>query len=283
MASSVCVWSACSSAARLVALHVVASRHRLAADRARARSRASAPRAGTKDADRTSRRRSCAKRSRRCRTMRCARTARTSSGTPTRCWRRCGRRSSKVQDQLADVDKAREGSYRAVAAQLTALAGAQQRAARRRRGSVALAAVAERARQVGRNPAPAHRRTGRHGRRTATSTRSRRTTRRDGGRQTPDLIVRLPGDAIIVVDAKVPIDGYLAATEAKTDAERDAELAAHVRQVRDHIRALGAKEYWQQFHAVAGVRRDVPAARAAARRRVRTGADAARSGGRACA
>ena len=68
-----------------------------------------------------------------------------------------------------------------------------------------------------------------------------------GGRQTPDLIVKLPGDATIVIDAKVPIDAYLAATNAKDESQRAAQLVLHARQVRDHVRALGAKEYWKQF------------------------------------
>jgi DNA recombination protein RmuC len=45
----------------------------------------------------------------------------------------------------------------------------------------------------------------------------------------------------------VPIDAYLSASNARSDAERTSRLAAHARQVRDHIRALGAKEYWRQF------------------------------------
>ncbi len=69
----------------------------------------------------------------------------------------------------------------------------------------------------------------------------------DGSRQTPDLVVKLPGGSSIVIDAKVPIDAYLESTNAKTDAERQDRLAAHARQVRDHVRALSAKEYWQQF------------------------------------
>jgi len=40
---------------------------------------------------------------------------------------------------------------------------------------------------------------------------------------------------------------YLSATEAKTDQERDVALAAHLRQVREHVRTLGSKEYWRQF------------------------------------
>ena len=179
--------------------------------------------------------------------MRCARTGRTSSATPTRCSDPCKTRSNKVQDQLADVDKAREGSYRAVAAQLTELAGAQRELRDAAEGLSRSLRSPQRPRPLGRNPAATHRGTGRHGRVTATSRRSRRTTGEDGSRQTPDLIVRLPGDATIVIDAKVPIDGYLAATEAKTESERDAALAAHLRQVREHIRALGIKEYWKQF------------------------------------
>jgi DNA recombination protein RmuC len=50
-----------------------------------------------------------------------------------------------------------------------------------------------------------------------------------------------------VVDAKVPIDAYLAATNAKSEAERQDLMVAHARQVREHIRTLGAKEYWRQF------------------------------------
>jgi DNA recombination protein RmuC len=63
----------------------------------------------------------------------------------------------------------------------------------------------------------------------------------------PDLIVKLPGDATIVIDAKVPIDAYLSAVDARTDVERQQRVSAHARQVRDHIRALAAKEYWKQF------------------------------------
>ena len=72
-------------------------------------------------------------------------------------------------------------------------------------------------------------------------------TTETGARQTPDLIVRLPGATSIVVDAKVPIDAYLDAVNAKEDAQRNTSLALHVRQVRDHVRTLGSKEYWRQF------------------------------------
>jgi DNA recombination protein RmuC len=152
----------------------------------------------------------------------------------------------KVQEQLAATDKAREGSYRAVTTQLTQLSTAQKELreaaegltrslrspnARGKWGELQLRRIVELAgltNQCDFEEKP-----------TATTD--------DGGRQTPDLIVRLPGNATVVVDAKVPIDAYLSASESRTDAERAQRLTAHARQVRDHVRTLGAKEYWKQF------------------------------------
>lgn len=69
----------------------------------------------------------------------------------------------------------------------------------------------------------------------------------DGIRQRPDLIVRLPGGRIVVVDAKVPLEAYLAALEAPDDETRQARLSDHARQVREHVAKLGAKSYWESF------------------------------------
>lgn len=68
----------------------------------------------------------------------------------------------------------------------------------------------------------------------------------DQGRQRPDLIVKLPGGKTIVIDAKVPLEAYLDATEAQDDAVRERRMADHARQVRDHMAKLGAKSYWEQ-------------------------------------
>ncbi|HTS64599.1 MAG TPA: DNA recombination protein RmuC [Candidatus Acidoferrales bacterium] len=67
------------------------------------------------------------------------------------------------------------------------------------------------------------------------------------GRLRPDLVVRLPAGKTIVVDAKTPLEGYLAAVEATDDATRKARLADHARQVRTHLASLGRKSYWEQF------------------------------------
>lgn len=67
------------------------------------------------------------------------------------------------------------------------------------------------------------------------------------GRLRPDLTVRLPGGRSMVVDAKVPLKAYLEAVEAVDETARQAALARHARAVRDHMRALSAKSYWNQF------------------------------------
>lgn len=69
----------------------------------------------------------------------------------------------------------------------------------------------------------------------------------DEKRFRPDLVVHLPGNANIIVDAKVPLNGFLRVAAAQTDAERQAGLAEHVRLVRDHVSQLSSKEYWKRF------------------------------------
>ncbi len=76
-----------------------------------------------------------------------------------------------------------------------------------------------------------------------------RTIFSDAGRLRPDMIINLPGGRSIVVDAKVPLEAFLDAQAATDDAVRSGKLADHVRQVRDHVTKLGAKQYWDQFPA----------------------------------
>ncbi len=74
------------------------------------------------------------------------------------------------------------------------------------------------------------------------------TTRGDSDtRLKPDLIAHLPGGQNIVVDAKCPLDAYLAALEAPNTEIRTQELQRHARQLRDKIRSLSAKSYYEQF------------------------------------
>ncbi len=152
----------------------------------------------------------------------------------------------KVQTQVASADRDREGSYRAVTSQLSGLAVTQEQLrktteglsqalrspnARGRWGEVQLRRIVEMAGML------------EH----CDFEEQVQTTTDDGGRQTPDMIVRLPGGATIVIDSKVPIDAYLRAAAATDDASRDVQLGAHARQVKEHIRTLGGKAYWTQF------------------------------------
>lgn len=73
------------------------------------------------------------------------------------------------------------------------------------------------------------------------------TVRSDEGALRPDVLVKLPGGKVIVVDSKVPLDAYLAHLEAQTEDERAAQMARHARQTRDHITKLASKGYQRQF------------------------------------
>jgi DNA recombination protein RmuC len=63
----------------------------------------------------------------------------------------------------------------------------------------------------------------------------------------PDMLVRLPGGKLVVVDSKVPLDAYLSALEATAEDDRDLHSARHARQTREHIAKLASKGYQRQF------------------------------------
>ena len=59
----------------------------------------------------------------------------------------------------------------------------------------------------------------------------------------PDMTVKMPGGHIIVVDAKTPIDAFMASLEASTEEERKGEMFRHGQHVKSHIKQLATKEY----------------------------------------
>ncbi|PJJ62228.1 DNA recombination protein RmuC [Compostimonas suwonensis] len=77
----------------------------------------------------------------------------------------------------------------------------------------------------------------------------------DAGSGRPDMVIHLPGGKNIAVDAKVPFNSYLEASQipaSSTGAEgarRESYLKQHVKAVRDHITTLGSKAYWQGLEA----------------------------------
>ncbi len=68
-------------------------------------------------------------------------------------------------------------------------------------------------------------------------------TTTDDGRFRPDMIVRLPNNRVIVVDAKTPLHAYLAAIEAEDPIERQSKMRDHAGQVKKHIQQLSTKQY----------------------------------------
>jgi len=63
----------------------------------------------------------------------------------------------------------------------------------------------------------------------------------------PDLVVHMPDARDLVIDAKTPLDAYLASLDAPTDDERQQCLRRHAQQVETRVRELAAKSYWTQF------------------------------------
>jgi DNA recombination protein RmuC len=72
-------------------------------------------------------------------------------------------------------------------------------------------------------------------------------TNTEDGALRPDMVIRLPDNRELVVDAKTSLDSYIAAIEAPDAQSRDAHLASHARKVRERIKELAGKHYWDQF------------------------------------
>jgi len=151
----------------------------------------------------------------------------------------------KFDTQLQQIEKTRLGAYEALLQQVTSLAQTQAllrteagnlvkalgtSCVRGRWGEIQLRRVVELAGMINRCDF--------HEQPSVTTS---------DGRLRPDLTVRLPGRKNIVVDAKAPLAAYLEAIEATDEAIRLFKLKEHARQIRDHIKALAQKSYWEQF------------------------------------
>jgi DNA recombination protein RmuC len=69
----------------------------------------------------------------------------------------------------------------------------------------------------------------------------------ESGRLRPDMIVRLPGNRRIAVDAKVPLQAFLDASAAAREEERENALEKHAQSVRAYMNQLAARSYWEQL------------------------------------
>lgn len=151
----------------------------------------------------------------------------------------------KFDGQIREVEKAREGAYAGLIKQVEALMNEQARL----RGETGNLVKALRAPQV----------RGRWGeiqlRRVVEVAGmvnycdfvEQESVEGDDGLSRPDMLIRLPNDRQIVVDAKVPLSAYLEALEAQDEDVRAQKLKEHAQQVRKHLARLGAKSYWSQL------------------------------------
>lgn len=77
----------------------------------------------------------------------------------------------------------------------------------------------------------------------------------DAGAGRPDMVVRLPGGKAIAIDAKVPLEHYIEASQipmtasGEEGARRKQLIDRHVRALRSHVDALAKKTYWEGLSA----------------------------------
>jgi DNA recombination protein RmuC len=151
----------------------------------------------------------------------------------------------KTEEQIREIEKERKESFGGITAQLKQMSQGQQQletetrnlvnALRRpevrgRWGEMTLKRLAELAGMVDR-----------------CDFQEQVHTNTEDGALRPDMIIRLPDDRELVVDAKTSLDSYIAAIEAPDAQSRDAHLASHARKVRERIKELAGKHYWDQF------------------------------------
>jgi DNA recombination protein RmuC len=152
----------------------------------------------------------------------------------------------RYEHQILEMEKSRENAYGTLNQQLRSLAEANKRLedetkhlasalssplkARGRWGELTLRRVAELA-----------------GMSEHCDFSEQETITTESGRQRPDMIVNLPGNRRIAVDAKVPLQAFLDAIDPeKSEEEKASALAAHGNLVRGHMNQLAERKYWEQ-------------------------------------
>ena len=65
----------------------------------------------------------------------------------------------------------------------------------------------------------------------------------DEGSGRPDITISLPGNTVLYIDSKVPMDAYLRALETDDPAIRATELKAHATAVANHVKTMTRRSY----------------------------------------
>ncbi len=152
---------------------------------------------------------------------------------------------TRVDAQMQEIEKTRAGAYQGLIEQVKSLGETQQQlrgetgrlasvlrstGARGRWGEIQLRRVVELA-----------------GMQDHCDFYEQQSAEGESGRLRPDMLVKMPGGKTIVVDSKVPFSAYDRAISANDDVLRAAAYREHAQAVREHIKALAAKSYWEQF------------------------------------
>ena len=72
-------------------------------------------------------------------------------------------------------------------------------------------------------------------------------TRPDGSRAQPDVVIRLPENRQLVVDAKVSLSAYAQYVESDDEDQKRLYLARHVESVRTHVKGLSGRNYQELY------------------------------------
>jgi DNA recombination protein RmuC len=66
----------------------------------------------------------------------------------------------------------------------------------------------------------------------------------------PDILVQLPPDKVLLIDAKVPMHNYLSAMQNDvSDTDKNILLTKHANDFKNHIKTLSGKEYTSGFNS----------------------------------
>ena len=60
----------------------------------------------------------------------------------------------------------------------------------------------------------------------------------------PDMVISLPDERKVVVDAKTPLQAYLDALESSSDEDINTNMSRHIQHIKTHIKQLASKQYW---------------------------------------
>jgi DNA recombination protein RmuC len=63
----------------------------------------------------------------------------------------------------------------------------------------------------------------------------------------PDMVVYMPNQGLLPVDSKVPLNAYLESIDIRDEEQRTIRLQQHSKAVRERVRELSQKKYWEQF------------------------------------